>query len=110
MGSFSEGESSGQCQTIASGNNAPNEATIWIPFQYEKVPKFCFKCGVIYHGVRGCTGGIGGKMAGSEYEYGPWLHVPTKKPWLERKRWWEKEEPSSVGTGKDKNRAHSRSE
>ena len=26
----------------------------WIPFQYEKLPKFCFQCGVICHGIGGC--------------------------------------------------------
>ena len=33
--------------------------TIWIPFQYEKAPKFYFQCGIIYHGVQGCL--IGAK-------------------------------------------------
>jgi hypothetical protein len=28
----------------------------WIAFQYERLPKFCFQCGVIHHGVTGCLG------------------------------------------------------
>jgi hypothetical protein len=28
----------------------------WIAFQYERLPKFCFLCGVIRHGIRGCLG------------------------------------------------------
>jgi hypothetical protein len=26
----------------------------WIKFQYEKIPKFCYRCGVIWHGNDGC--------------------------------------------------------
>jgi hypothetical protein len=26
----------------------------WIAFNYEKLPKFCFQCGVISHGKEGC--------------------------------------------------------
>ena len=29
-------------------------ATKWIPFQYERLPKFCFSCGTILHGKTGC--------------------------------------------------------
>lgn len=28
--------------------------SVWITFQYEKIPNFCFKCGIIRHGVEGC--------------------------------------------------------
>jgi hypothetical protein len=31
-----------------------NGAVEWVPFQYEKLPKFCFRCGVIRHRVMGC--------------------------------------------------------
>jgi hypothetical protein len=36
------------------------ERTIWIDFKYEKIPCFCFNCGAIQHGNRGCVhpGGI----------------------------------------------------
>jgi len=27
---------------------------VWIAFQYERLPKFCFHCGVIRHGPSGC--------------------------------------------------------
>ena len=26
----------------------------WVTFQYKRLPKFCFSCGVIRHGKRGC--------------------------------------------------------
>jgi hypothetical protein len=28
------------------------EKMIWVKFQYKKIPKFCFNCGVIRHGIR----------------------------------------------------------
>jgi hypothetical protein len=28
--------------------------TCWISFKYEKLPVFCFKCGCIIHGLKGC--------------------------------------------------------
>lgn len=31
------------------GNN------MWVAFQYERLPKFCYYCGVIKHGVAGCS-------------------------------------------------------
>jgi hypothetical protein len=30
------------------------DKAIWVAFQYEKIPKFCFKCGVIKHDSKGC--------------------------------------------------------
>lgn len=31
------------------------DRSIWILFQYEKIPRFCFKCGTIRHRNKGCT-------------------------------------------------------
>jgi hypothetical protein len=55
----------------------------WVGFKYEKLPKFCFQCGVICHGRHGCIR-IGEKMQGSkggETPYGHWLRVnfPMRK-------------------------------
>jgi len=49
-----------------------------VAFKYEKLPKFCYTCGIIKHGRQGCAKpGIRAK-AGDEEEqqYGPWLRVP----------------------------------
>jgi hypothetical protein len=29
------------------------DKSLWVSFKYEKLPKFCFKCGVVQHGGRG---------------------------------------------------------
>lgn len=33
-----------------------NGESTWIAFQYERLPKFCFQCDIIRHGVAGCLG------------------------------------------------------
>jgi hypothetical protein len=57
-----------------------------IPFRYEKIPKFCYQCGVISHGDIGCQkkdsrrhqgGGVG-------LQFGPWLRTPSPNRWSER--------------------------
>ncbi|XP_059460346.1 uncharacterized protein LOC132189616 [Corylus avellana] len=62
--------------------------TLWIPFQYEKVPKFCFHCGVIRHGVGGCVNEELRWKHGKpkEPEYGPWLRAGSPKRRSENRR------------------------
>ena len=58
------------------------DRTIWITFRYERIPRFCFKCGVIRHGGRGCVRPGGRKLQENEnmQEFGPWLRVsPTNR-------------------------------
>jgi hypothetical protein len=52
---------------------------IWIPFKYEKLPRFCFKCGVVKHGRLGCSKVRSCRPNGGEeeYPYGNWLRVST---------------------------------
>jgi hypothetical protein len=57
--------------------------SIWIAFKYEKLSKFCNKCGVIIHGRLGCSR-FGRRRSPSNEEeqlYGPWLRVifPTRR-------------------------------
>ena len=55
------------------------EKAIWNTFKYEKIPRFCFKCGIIRHGGRGCIAPEERKMIGNkgEAQFGPWLRVTS---------------------------------
>ena len=48
---------------------------MWIRFQYERIPRFCFNCGVVLHGKLGCLKKTTIHIQGEEAEYGPWLRV-----------------------------------
>jgi hypothetical protein len=50
-----------------------------IGFQYEKLPKYCFECGRIWHGRMGCTAIGGNRTKEPEKQYGPWLRVPSPR-------------------------------
>jgi hypothetical protein len=53
------------------------DKTIWITFHYERIPRFCFMCGVIKHGGRGCVKPGGRMLPENEnlQQFGPWLRV-----------------------------------
>jgi hypothetical protein len=53
------------------------DRTIWITFRYERIPRFCFRCGVIKHGVRGCVKPGGRMLPENEnmQQFGSWLRV-----------------------------------
>lgn len=45
-----------------------------IGFKFERLPKFCFRCGVIYHGVEGCL--KRSTLRNQEItQFGPWLRA-----------------------------------
>jgi hypothetical protein len=52
-------------------------ANTWVAFQYEKLPKFCYHCGLISHGNGGCLSKKEGPMVGnsSKLQFGPWYKV-----------------------------------
>lgn len=64
------------------------EKEIWIPFQYEKVPKYCFRCGLICHRKEGCERKEERRKHGenSIFEYGPWLRATSPRRGMERER------------------------
>ncbi|XP_040997111.1 uncharacterized protein At4g02000-like [Juglans microcarpa x Juglans regia] len=71
----------------------------WIPIQYEKLPKICFKCGQIVH-ISGNCSGEGGKSSeteGKTAQFRPWLHADA----LQRKRSNVHAEGSFFRTGKN---------
>jgi hypothetical protein len=59
----------------------PNQST-WVAFKYERLPKFCYKCGVMHHAKTGCLR-QGHRQFGKieEPPYGNWLRVsfPTSR-------------------------------
>jgi hypothetical protein len=42
--------------------------SLWVAFKYEEIPKFCFNCGVIRYGKRGCGNNGGRRSFRSERE------------------------------------------
>lgn len=52
---------------------------LWVPLQYEKLSKICFRCEKIVHGQQGCTSGDSGNVhsIGREAQYGPWLRASS---------------------------------
>jgi hypothetical protein len=70
---------------LARGRKINLEGTpIWIPFKYEKLPKFCFQCGVICHGPEGCTKRSEMKNQNDTNQFRPWLRVPSPPRRVER--------------------------
>lgn len=55
-----------------------NETT-WVAFQYERLPKYCFHCGDIWHGVRGCASRqrSSAQEAPTGEQFGLWLRAPS---------------------------------
>lgn len=47
----------------------------WASFRYEKLPRFCFSCGKILHGPKGCS--AGSLSALKEKPYGSWLRADS---------------------------------
>jgi len=53
------------------------DRSIWIAFKYEKLPNYCYQCGVILHGQKCCHRDGSRRSPGTEEDqpYGPWLRV-----------------------------------
>jgi len=60
----------------------------WVVFQYELLPRFCFSCGIICHGVGGCLSSKGGHFQGDQAnsQFGSWLRASLafKRPGVEK--------------------------
>lgn len=56
-----------------------NGASMLIGFQYERLPKFCFDCGVIKHGATGCAVRRGARKQNATTEFGPWMRASSPK-------------------------------
>jgi hypothetical protein len=54
-----------------------NGSSILITFQYEKLPKFCFRCGAIMHGGTGCPKRHDVRAQNATVQYGLWMRAPS---------------------------------
>jgi hypothetical protein len=56
----------------------PNRS-VWVAFQYEKIPKFCYRCGIIRHGASGCQRDGGRQLSGEakDNQFGAWLRADS---------------------------------
>ncbi|XP_019177857.1 PREDICTED: uncharacterized protein LOC109173053 [Ipomoea nil] len=52
----------------------------WISFKYERLPNFCFICGLIGHTEKFCVKLFEGFSPTMEKQFGPWLRAPNRRP------------------------------
>lgn len=47
----------------------------WISFKYERLPNFCYKCGLLSHGFKECkeVSGLDESTESNDFQYGAWL-------------------------------------
>ncbi|XP_075665851.1 uncharacterized protein At4g02000-like [Castanea sativa] len=47
----------------------------WINFKYERLPNFCYRCGLLDHGIKECLEGplVNGVVEEGSLQYGAWL-------------------------------------
>ena len=58
------------------------EEEIWVSFKYEKLPNFCYWCGMISHDGKDYETWLARKDSTNiePYEYGPWLRAVPYNP------------------------------
>lgn len=46
----------------------------WINFRYERLPNFCYSCGMLSHGIKECPEGTANAYQNAEeFQYGAWM-------------------------------------
>lgn len=46
----------------------------WINFRHERLPNFCYSCGLLSHGIKECPGSSANALQNNgELQYGAWL-------------------------------------
>ncbi len=54
----------------------------WVAFRYERLPNFCYWCGLFDHGEKDCDIGLRQRHADSveEFQFGAWLRASSDRP------------------------------
>jgi hypothetical protein len=88
--------------------------TSWVPFKYEKLPQFCFNCGCLVHGERGCPVQKPTRLSTVEgiKQWSTWLRAEepkrksaggwTSQPWEENRQTREGSAGQSSGDGRNR--------
>jgi hypothetical protein len=68
------------CRGRKARLSAGNET--WIAFRYERLPNFCYWCGMLTHGDRDCERWLRSKgtLRREDQQYGTWLRAEVGKP------------------------------
>ncbi len=55
----------------------------WIFFKYERLPNFCYWCGLLSHSDKDCPKWLLNKeeWRAEDQQFGPWLRVVNERPW-----------------------------
>ncbi|KAI8004921.1 Uncharacterized protein LOK49_LG08G03245 [Camellia lanceoleosa] len=59
-----------------------NRESVWVVFKYERLPNFCYFCGVLGHSEKECNTLLSQAETGTAnaMQYGPWLRADVQKP------------------------------
>lgn len=57
----------------------------WISFQYERLPKFYYHCGIISHGTKECLKKSNMRNQEDTSKFSPWLRASSPKRRVERR-------------------------
>ena len=70
----------------------------WINFKYERMPTFCFYCGIIGHNEKFCEKFFDCKDKQAAMEYGTWIRAPNRRDYSQiGERWLRNNAPTMVG-------------